>query len=223
VTVSVADASVMEGDAGSAMISFAVSLSGPNEQVVTVRYATGDGTATAGQDFTATSGTLTFQPGETTKPIAVAIISDTTYEPDEIFTVTLSDPTGGVTLGRAQAMGVIRNDDAPTRCAPRPAVRTQSAIVGGKLQVTVSTASLSTQENNALTQLRFGELRNARVTFNGRSVASGQTVAVSPSAVTATFTVERVTPGEPTTVFFAAVDACGEWRTFVGGGAASGF
>ena len=102
--VSVSDASVAEGDSG----VFTVSLSATSSQQVTVDYATSDGTATAGEDYTATSGTLTFQAGETTKTISVPITDDTEDDGGETFTLTLSNASGA-DLGDAEATGTIRD------------------------------------------------------------------------------------------------------------------
>ena len=90
--MSIADARVTEGNTGTTN-AFTVALS-KADSTVTVGYATANGTATAGQDYTATTGTLTFAPGETTKTITVAVTGDTAVEPNETFTVTLSNPTG---------------------------------------------------------------------------------------------------------------------------------
>ena len=102
--VSVSDASAAEGDS----VVFTVSLSATSSQQVTVDYATADGTATAGEDYTATSGTLTFQAGETTKTISVPIIDDTVNDRGETFTLTLSNASGA-DLGDAEATGTIRD------------------------------------------------------------------------------------------------------------------
>ena len=102
--VSVSDASAAEGDS----VVFTVSLSATSSQQVTVDYATSDGTATAGEDYTATSGTLTFQAGETTKTISVPIIDDTEDDGGETFTLTLSNASGA-DLGDAEATGTIRD------------------------------------------------------------------------------------------------------------------
>ena len=63
-------------DEGAGTVTYTVTLSTPSSSPVTVRYNTIDGTATAGQDYTATSGTLTFAPGQTTQTITVAITND---------------------------------------------------------------------------------------------------------------------------------------------------
>jgi hypothetical protein len=111
--VSVAGASLAEGNAGTQPMSFTVTLAKATPLRVSVAYATADGTATAGSDYTAASGTLVFAPGETSKTVAVPILGDTAYEPDETFTLTLSNPVNG-TLGTATATGTITNDDAAT-------------------------------------------------------------------------------------------------------------
>ena len=105
----IADASVSEG--GGSM-RFAVTLSGPSGQRVTVDYATADVTAQAGVDYTQASGTLTFAAGTTAHTIAVPILADTVVEDTETFTVTLSN-AHGATLTTATAAGTITDDDDP--------------------------------------------------------------------------------------------------------------
>jgi hypothetical protein len=89
-----------------------VTRTGGSSGSVTVNYATSNGTAIAGSDYTATSGTLTFAPGETSKTFTVPIIDDTLVEPDETVLLTLTSPTGGATLGgQTTAMLTIHSDD----------------------------------------------------------------------------------------------------------------
>lgn len=92
---------------------FTVSLSGVSASQVTVKFATANGTATAGRnaDYTATSGTLTFKPGETTKTVVVTVRNDATVEADETFFVSLSGASGAaIAVGRG--IGTILDDDA---------------------------------------------------------------------------------------------------------------
>ena len=112
-TLSIAEASVAEGDSGSVDLGFTVTLTSPSNKQVTVSYATADGTATAGTDYMAVSGTLTFAVGETTQTLSVSVNGDAIYEPDETFTVSLSGPSGA-TLVDATATGTITNDEAGT-------------------------------------------------------------------------------------------------------------
>src|SRR5690606_38912421 len=82
----IGDASITESDGGTSTMSFAVTLTGPSGQTVAVQYATSNGTATAPADYTATSGTLTFVPGETSGQIDVPIVGDLLNEVNETFT-----------------------------------------------------------------------------------------------------------------------------------------
>ena len=108
--IQAADAEATEGD--DSAIVFRVTLESASSGTVTVNYATADGTATAGEDYTATSGTLTFAPGETEKTVAVAIIDDQVEDSGETFTLVLSDPSGG-RLGDTEATGTIFNTEPP--------------------------------------------------------------------------------------------------------------
>lgn len=112
ITLSVNDTAVTEGNSGSAPATFTVSLSGPSKGTVNVDYATADGTATAPGDYTATSGTLTFAPGETSKQVSVPVVGDTVSEPDERFTLNLSNATGA-TIADGVGTGIILNDEPP--------------------------------------------------------------------------------------------------------------
>ena len=105
-----------EGDTGTRPATFTVSLSEASGSQVTADWATADGTATAGSDYTADHGTVTFAAGETTKTITVDVIGDRTFEPDETFKVNLSNASGAP-ISRGTGTGTIVNDD-PQRVAP---------------------------------------------------------------------------------------------------------
>ncbi len=102
--------SLAEAD-GPAVIT--ITLSGPAAAPVTVDYATANGTALAGADYTAADGTLTFAPGETQKVIAVAVANDTVDEGDETFTFTLANPVGASLGTPAQTSVTIIDNDEP--------------------------------------------------------------------------------------------------------------
>lgn len=79
---------------------------------VSVHYASSDGTATAGNDYTVVSGTFDFANGETSKTFTLHTLQDTVYEADETFVLSLSNPTGGATLDSPhQAVVTIQDDD----------------------------------------------------------------------------------------------------------------
>ena len=93
------------------------SLGGP----VSVDYATSDGTATAGADYEAATGTLTFAPGEASKSVTVHVTSDAAHEGDETLQLKLSNATGGASLGSpAGATVTIADDDAAPGSADPP-------------------------------------------------------------------------------------------------------
>ena len=118
-TISVADATVTEGNSGTATASFTVTLSTQSASQVTVDWATSDGTATSPSDYAADSGTVTFAPLDTSETIAVTVNGDTAVEPNETFSVALSNPTGA-TISNGTATGTLTNDDATPPPPPPP-------------------------------------------------------------------------------------------------------
>lgn len=109
-TFSISDASVTEGG----NVVFTVSRSGTATGSQTVDYATSNGTATAGVDYTATSGTLTFATSDTSKTVTVPTTDDLVYEGNETFTLTLSNATGGASIATPTATGtIVENDSVP--------------------------------------------------------------------------------------------------------------
>ncbi len=143
--LSVSDATADEPSSGTATMTFTVTLSQASERNVTVNWATADGTATAGVDYTAGSGVLSFTPGQTSKTVAVAVTGDTTNEPNETLRLLLSNPTGvpPANLTDAQGDGTIVDKNAPP--------------------------SLSISDTNA----REGEGANFTVTLAGTTIACG--------------------------------------------------
>ena len=111
-SLSVDDVSVAEGDSGTKTLTFTVSLSAASNLTVTANFATADASANAGSDYQASTGSLTFNPGDTNKTVAVTITGDTTNEPDETFVVNISNPVNA-TVSDGQGVGTIVNDDAP--------------------------------------------------------------------------------------------------------------
>lgn len=109
-SVSIDDVSHLEGNSGSNSYTFTVTLSAASSKKVTVNFATANGSATAGSDYAAKSGILTFNPGQTSKTVTVVVKGDTLVEPDESFLVKLTTPTNAV-IDNAQGVGTIVNDD----------------------------------------------------------------------------------------------------------------
>ncbi len=113
-TLAFANVTVIEGDVGTVNATFTVTLSAASGKTVTVDYATADGTATSPADYTATSGTLTFAPGQTTKTIDVPIVGDVLNEANETYTLTLSNPLNGTVPTATRTGTITDNDPLPT-------------------------------------------------------------------------------------------------------------
>ena len=111
-TISIADASQVEGNAGSAPLQLNVTLSNASSQTVTVNFQTADGSATtADNDYQNGNGTVTFNPGVVSQPATVTINGDTNDEGDQTFVVNLSGQANA-TIADGQATVTILNDDA---------------------------------------------------------------------------------------------------------------
>ena len=110
-SLTINDVSVTEGNSGSVNAVFTVSLSAASGLPVSVAYATANGSATAGSDYTAKTGTLNFAPGVTTQTVSVAVLGDTVAEPNETFAVNLSGAVNA-TLADSQGLGTILDNDA---------------------------------------------------------------------------------------------------------------
>lgn len=117
-------ASVYSVDENVASLSVTVTRSGGTTGVVSVDHATSDGTAIAGQDYQASAGTLNFADGETSQNFTLVVLDDSLYEGDEHFSITLSNPQGGATLGALQDAQVVLLDDDPV---PQPGTLSLSA------------------------------------------------------------------------------------------------
>lgn len=110
-SISISDASIAEGDSFTKTVTFTITRSGNLAGTTAFKYATQDGTAIAPGDYTAKALTsLSFTAGQTSKTITVTIKGDTVVEPDEMFSVVLSNVTGGV-IGDGSGTGTIVNDD----------------------------------------------------------------------------------------------------------------
>ena len=194
-TVTIASASIAEGNFGTKSLSFVVSLSAAAQSATTVSYATANGTATAGSDYLAASGTVAFRAGQRTATIVVTIKGDTASESNETFTVTLSSPVN-CTLGTSiTATGTILNDDGGALFSPKfssnnssiaAAIAKVPTSVGAMTSVsvvdfgtTVYTGSLDV--TNTLNRIRAG---GRSIDTNDGAVYSNGNGALSPRSGT---------------------------------------
>src|SRR5262249_19615132 len=108
--LAISSVSIREGNTGTTAFVFTVSLSAPSNQAVSVNYATADGSAVAGSDYQATSGTRTTPAGLTSGTVTVLVMGDRLAEAHETFFVNLSNPTNAI-IAAGQGMGTIVDDD----------------------------------------------------------------------------------------------------------------
>ncbi len=188
--ISISDASVVEGNSGTVPAVFQVSLSVVSSQTVTVQYCTENNSAVAPEDYSAvSSGTITFNPGETRKPIIVSVNGDTTPELDESFFVNLSSPTNS-TIADGQAVGNIVDDDSQGSSATIiindvTVTEGNSGTTDAVFTVTLSKASTSTvtvqystQDNSATAPDDYTAIGLGTVTFNPGQTSKNITVKV---------------------------------------------
>lgn len=179
--LSVGDATLVEGNEGTRYALVSVTLDAPSNKTVSVNYATADGTARAGSDYGAASGTLTFARGETVKTVAVPVYGDRSAEPDETFFVNLS---GAQRARIADGQGVVTIRDDEPRLSVGDAAGTvvyaaDGTTAGTTLYFTVSLAAAYDQA----------------VTVNYATADGTATAGVDYVAVTGTLTFA---PGETT-------------------------
>ena len=110
-SITINDASVVEGNTGTKTAIFDVNLSNPSFQSISVTLTTSDRTAAAGSDYVAKTANVTLNPSQTATTFTVVVNGDTKSEPNESFLVSLTNPTNA-TIARAQAVGTILDDDA---------------------------------------------------------------------------------------------------------------
>jgi hypothetical protein len=144
--VSINNASITEGQAGNTA-TFTVSLSGASTGAVSVDFATANGTASNGEDYTAKTGTINFAAGETSKTVTVAITDDNLVETNETFNVNLSNAKG-VTIKDGNGIGTIVSNDIAA--LPEVSINNASITEGQAGNTATFTVSLSGASTGAV-------------------------------------------------------------------------
>ena len=149
--ISVSDATVQEAEG--AVLVFTATLSHASSRTVTVDYATSDGTAVAGSDYTAASGALTFNAGDTSQTVQVTVLTDSEDESQETLTLTLSNPSQA-TLDDGTGAGAIENGESSSGTQEDPPAEDPAAVL-----LTASFANVpATHNRSAFTfDLTFSE------------------------------------------------------------------
>jgi hypothetical protein len=168
-TLAVSDATAVEGTTTAGSLGFVVTLSAASGYVVQVNYATAAGTASAGTDFVAAAGTLTFAPGVTAQALPVALVADGLAESTETLQVTLTTAQNAV-IADGLGAGTIADDDAPT--GPATLVL---AVAAGADDVNEVTNTLTAADTTLFVGTATG-LSHAGLRFSGVSIPAGATV-----------------------------------------------
>jgi uncharacterized repeat protein (TIGR01451 family) len=202
--LSVNDASIREGNSDGTLLSFTVSLSQPSEEPINVKYETANGTAAAGSDYIATSGTLTIPAGQSSATISVPILGDTIAESNDTFYLNLSYPQSGpppppllaherlrsheternFTISDGQGIGTIINDDAGPSLSINDVTVTEgnSGTINANFTVTLSAASNQTVTVSAITS-------NGSARSPGDYTATGVRLTFAPGETSKTVSV----------------------------------
>ncbi len=193
-SVSVDDVSVIEGNSGTATARFTFRLSAASTQTVSVRFATANGTATAGSDYSSRSGTTTFSPGETSRTQSFTINGDLVAEADETFFINLNTPVG-LTIAKGQGSATIRNDDAATGTMPDTfSFSSVTDAVPGSVQTSnaITVTGINDASPISVVGGSYAVNDGAFVSTSG-TVTAGQTVRVQQTASNTAATTARTT------------------------------
>ena len=180
----VGDMTVTEGNTDTVAAVFTVTLSTPSDQDVTVRYATADGTATAGSDYQVASGTLIIPAGQTMGTITVLVNGDRLGEAHENFFLNLTGATNA-TIVDAQGAATIMDDE------PRISISDVSKKEGKKNQTTLFTftVTLSVAYDQPVT-VSYRTTDGTARTGDGDYVAKAGTLTFAPGETTKAITIE---------------------------------
>ncbi|MCO8055107.1 Calx-beta domain-containing protein, partial [Acinetobacter towneri] len=179
--------------------TYTVTLTGNTSLPVTVNYATANGTATSGTDYTSTSGTLTFAPGEASKTIIVPILNDHTIENSENYTISLSSPSNATINTGSVSTAIIDDDVAPVvdLDANNSSGETgydyrTTYTVGGGLAVSIGDTDVSVTDGN-VTVPSQQHIKSATVELTNAQTGDVFTYGLMPTGITATKVGDTIT------------------------------
>ena len=181
-TLSISDVSQLEGNSGTTAFVFTVTKSATGHPA-SVEFATANGTASSGSDYTAATGTVNFAAGEATKTITVLVNGDTTTEPDETFIVALSNPVDA-TIADSQGQGTIENDDGGATLAIDDVSKAE-----GNSGITAFTFTVTKSNTDEAATVAFATA-NGTATQPGDYAAHSGTLDFAAGEATKTVTVD---------------------------------
>ena len=207
-TITITDASQLEGNSGSQPLIFTASLSNLSTETVVVDYATANDTATlADNDYAATTGKLTFAPGQLTQTLGVLINGDTKFESNETFKVALSNPSNGTIVpATSTATGTIGNDDlGPTLSITTPTAQLEGT--SGASTPYLFVVNLSQPSSQEIT-VDYGTIDDSATIADNDYTAATGTLTFAPNTTSQTLTVfsKGDTKFEPDEQFFVKLN-----------------
>jgi len=165
-------------------VTFTVTRAGSTAGTDTVQYATANGTAIAGADYTSKSGTLTFNPGAASLQVSVTTLQDTLVEGNETFNVNLSNPSAGATIADSQGVGTIIDDDSTPTCnGVSFTISSNGAVTEGANSVFTVTESGTTSSSCSVNYATSGGTATAGSDF---TTTSGTLTFAAPGTKTVT-------------------------------------
>ena len=182
-TVQFSSAAYSKSENGGGVATITVNISAISGQQVTVNYSTADGTATAGADYTAASGMLTFAPGQLTQTFEVTILEDELDEADETVSLTLHDPVNATLGSPSQATLNILDNDAP------PSVQFSSANFSANEDAGTATISVALSAASGQVVTVDYATSDGTATAGSDYLAASGTLTFAPGVVSQTFTV----------------------------------
>jgi len=183
-SLAISDVTIIEGTAGTTEAIFTVSLSAASAETLIVSFATSNGTAVAGSDYLANSGTLTFAPGEVSHTVSILVNGDVLNEAEEIFLVNLSNPMNAV-IADNQGVGTILNDD------PLPSLTISDvSLVEGQsgTKAFVFTVRLSTASGQSVT-VNYATANGTAKTSNNDYQSTSGLLTFAPGETVKTITI----------------------------------
>ena len=208
--ISVSDATVQEAEG--AVLVFTATLSHASSRTVTVDYATSDGTAVAGSDYTAASGALTFNAGDTSQTVQVTVLTDSEDESQETLTLTLSNPSLA-TLDDATGTGAIENGESSSGTQEDPPAETPVVLLTASFDNMPATHNGSAFTFDLTFSEEFGisyvTLRDDAFNVTGGTVENAQRTD-KPSNISWRITVKPNGNGDVTVVLPVTTDCNAE-------------
>ncbi|MEH1922945.1 Calx-beta domain-containing protein [Nostoc sp.] len=186
-TISISDVSVTEGNPGATTnANFTITLSNPSSQQITVNYNTSDGTANAADsDYNSTLGTITFNPGETSKTLSIGVVGDNKFETDETFSVNLLAATNATITDNLGVATIINDDNQPTISISDVSITEGNTGTTTNANFTISLSNPSYQQVTVNYNTSDGTAQVADSDYNS---ASG-TITFNPGETTKTLSI----------------------------------